>query len=101
MDKYEDKLDAQERFWLGPRNPMLYIVYHMQRNYPQEAWTVTPDGTELDPNYSEFSIRIHDPKARSMSFINRTIAILPKSRLRSIYNLIGEYINEHDNKENS
>lgn len=96
MDKNEDTLDETERFWLGPRNPERYVVYHMQRQYTQEMWTATPDGTEFDPNYSTFSIRIHDPKALSLSFINRTIAIIPKSRLRSIHNLIGEYLKEHD-----
>jgi len=94
--KVEDTLDAQERFWIGPRNPEKHVVYHMQRDSTQQEWLATPDGTVLDPNYSEFSVRIHDPKARSLSFIYRTICILPKSRLRIIYALIREYLNEMD-----
>jgi hypothetical protein len=99
--KREDELDAQERFWLGPVDPTKHVVYHAQRSATEQEWYATPDGTTLDPNYSELSIRIHDPKARSLSFIYRTICILPKSRLRTIYNLIGRYLNEHDTKENS
>jgi hypothetical protein len=93
----EDKFDAQERFWLGPRDPKRHVVYHMERDDTQQKWLATPDGTVvLDPNYSDYSIRIHDPKARSLSFIYRTICILPKSKLRAIYALIGEYINAVD-----
>ena len=54
------------------------------------------NGVALDPHYSVSAVRIHDPNFRSLSFINRTIAILPKRRLRSIYRLIGEYLNEKD-----
>jgi hypothetical protein len=99
--KREDELDAQERFWLGPVDPTRHTVYHAQRPATEQEWYTTPDGTELDGNYSKFSVRIHDPKARSLSFIYRTIAIIPKSRLRAIYNLIGRYLNEHDSKENT
>jgi hypothetical protein len=93
--------DAAERFWLGPKDPAKHMVYKMQWTSTEQRWLATPDGTRLDPNYSEFSIRIHDPKARSLSFIYRTICILPKSRLRTIYNLIGEYLNEFDTKESA
>jgi hypothetical protein len=96
--KEEDTLDAMERFWLGPRDPKKYVVHHMQRPATEQEWYATPDGTTLDPNYSEFSVRIHDPKARSLSFIYRTISILPKSRLRIIHKLIGAYLNDHDKK---
>jgi hypothetical protein len=92
-----EEFDASERFWLGPKNPKKHLVYHMQSNSTQQKWLAVSNGVELDPNYSEFSIRIHNPKARSLSFIYRTIAILPKQYVRDIYNLIGEYLNDHDN----
>jgi hypothetical protein len=97
----EDKFDAAERFWLGPNDPTKHTVYKNQFDGTQSKWLNTPDGTILECDYSEFSVRIHDPKARSLSFVNRTIAILPKSRLRIIYKLIGEYLNEHDSKEST
>jgi hypothetical protein len=93
-----DKLDAVERFWLGPVNREESLIYRQQLSNTESKWTTVKDGTTLDPSYSEFSVRIHDPHARSLSFINRTIAILPKSRLRTIYALIGRYLNEHDAK---
>lgn len=93
-----EEFDAAERFWIGPKDPKKHTIYHMQTDTTQQEWLAAKDGTELDPNYSEFSVRIHDPKARSLSFIYRTIAILPKSRLRAIYNLIGEYLNDVDKR---
>jgi hypothetical protein len=94
----DDDFDAAERFWLGPKDPTKHTVYKNQFDGTQSKWLAAKDGTQLDPNYSEFSVRIHDPKARSLSFVYRTIAIIPKSRLRTIYNLIGEYLNEHDKR---
>jgi hypothetical protein len=96
--KEEDQFDASERFWLGPKNPKRHAVYWMQTGPVERQWIDAEDGTMLDGNYSEYSVRLHDPKARSLSFIYRTIAILPKSRLRSIYNLIGRYLEVHDAK---
>jgi hypothetical protein len=96
--KREDTLDAIERFWIGPRNPKAHVVYHGQRDSTQQKWIDCEDGTVLDCNYSEFSVRLHDPKARSLSFIYRTIAIIPKSRLRSVHRLIGRYLDAHDAK---
>jgi hypothetical protein len=92
----EDKLDAVERFWLGPAKPKDSLIYKQQLSETESKWTAAKDGTTLDSSYSEFSVRIHDPHARSLSFINRTIAIIPKSRLRTIYALIGEYLNAVD-----
>jgi len=94
----DDDWDAAERFWLGPNDRTKHTVYKMQWTSTEHKWLAAQDGTVLDPNYSEFSVRIHDPKARSLSFIYRTIAIIPKSRLRTIYNLIGEYLNEFDKR---
>ena len=92
-----EEFDAAERFWIGPKDRTKYTVYHMQTDSTQQKWLAVPAcDVELDPNYSEFSIRIHSPKARSLSFIYRTICILPKSKLRAIYALIGEYLNDHD-----
>jgi hypothetical protein len=90
----KDKFDAVERFWIGPRNPTEHVVWHMQRDGAQ--FLMAEDGTILDRDYSEFSVRLHDPRTRSLSFINRTIAIIPKSRLRTVHRLIGEYLNEVD-----
>ena len=92
----EDEFDAQERFWLGPKNPEKHVVYHMQSGDTEQKWIDCEDGTVLDGNYSEFSVRKQDPKARSLSFIYRTIAIIPKSRLRAVHRLIGAYLEAHD-----
>jgi hypothetical protein len=100
MANEEYTIDAAERFWVGPFDPEQHLCHHMQSPSTEQEWFACPDGTEFDPDYSEFSVRIFDPRARSLSFINRTIAILPKSRLRSIYNLIGGYLEKID-EENS
>ena len=84
-------MDAAEKFWIGPERPEKHTVYRMSQSSTEQEWLAVPDGIELE-EYSEFSVRIHCPKARSLSFIYRTIAILPKQHLRSIYNLIGEYL---------
>jgi len=97
--KEEDKFDAQERFWLGPVNPAKHIIYYAQRCSTEQDWLVAKNGdVELDPNYSDYSIRLHCPKARSMSFIYRTIAILPKSKVRAIAALLNAYLERHDAK---
>ena len=96
-DNYE--MDAAEKFWIGPSNPELHTVYKLQSLGSE--WLTLPTGLELDPTYSEFSVRVHHPKARSLSFINKTIAILPKHLLREIHALIGEYLNEYDTEEHS
>ena len=83
------------KFWVGPSRPWRHIAYKMQNS--EAMWYQAACGTQLDPEHSEFSVRIHDPNLRSLSFINRTIAIIPKSRLRVIYNLIGRYLDETDN----
>jgi len=94
----KEQFDARERFWLGPVNPEKCLNYHTQLSKTEQAWVAAEDGTVLDTTYSEFSVRVYNPKARTLSFINQTIAILPKSKLRIIYNLIGDYLNEHDEK---
>jgi hypothetical protein len=92
-------MDAAEKFWIGPKNPELQTVYLMASDSTQKAWLECKDGTQLDPDYGEYSVRIHDPSIRSLSFIYKTIAILPKSRLRTIYNLIGKYLAKYDDEE--
>ena len=94
----DDQLDASERFWIGPRMPKRHVVYKMQLSLTEKALLTLEGDTVLDTTYSEFSVRIHDPKAKSLSFINRTIAIIPKRKLRIIYNLIGEYLDAYDKK---
>jgi hypothetical protein len=90
--------DASEQFWLGEqRTRGEDVVMRMQNEVEEKAWLATLGGTALDPSYSEYSIRLYDPNIRSLSFIHRTLAILPKSRLLAIFNLIGEYL---DNTEN-
>ena len=97
----DDQLDASERFWIGPRMPKRHVVYKMQLSLTEKALLTREGDTVLDTTYSEFSVRLYNPRARTLSFINQTIAILPKSKLRKIYNLIGEYLNEHDAKESA
>jgi len=87
-------MDDNERFFIGDQicQPEA-VVNHMQSS--EDQWFETSDGTQLDPNYSEWSVRLHDRHFHSLSFIHRTIAILPKSRLESIYRLIGEYLGKN------
>jgi hypothetical protein len=92
-------MEGNEKFWIGPNNPELHLVYRMSSPTTEKKWFATLDGTELDPDYSEFSVRLHDPHICSLSFINQTMAILPKSRLRSIHKLIGEYLDEIDSDD--
>ena len=90
----EFKASGTELDWLGPKDESKHLIYRMQGQ--QGRWLSSSDLIELDPDYSEFSVRIHDPRCRSLSFINRTLAILPKSQLRTIHNLIGDYLEEVD-----
>lgn len=86
---------GQERDWLGPEHEGDKLVYHAQSKTTEQWWFMSSDLLQLD-EFSEFSVRIHDPRGRSLSFINRTIAVLPKSKLRKIYNLIGAYLEKYD-----
>jgi hypothetical protein len=97
----DEKFDATERFWLGPKSPTDTVIYKNQFDGTQSKWLSTEDGTALECDYSQFSVRVHDPKARSLSFVNRTIAILPKSRIRKIVALLTEYLEEIDNEHDS
>jgi hypothetical protein len=88
-------LDAAEKFWLGPgKDKDAHVIYRAQLNEMELLGCM--DGTKMDTTYSEYSVRIFDEGLKSLSFINRTIAILPKSRLRTIYNMIGEYLEKCD-----
>lgn len=89
----EYEMDASEKFWIGPDDPEKHVIYQAQLN--EMELLGCSDGTKMDSAYSEYSIRIFDEGLKSLSFINRTIAILPKSRLRTIYNMIGEYLEKH------
>ena len=90
----EFKPEGSEKDWLGPQESRenQYLVYHNQTNF------FTSDLLALETDYSEFSVRLHDPQLKSLSFINRTLAILPKSKLRAIYSLIGEYLDTIDKR---
>jgi hypothetical protein len=87
---------GNEKDWLGPKNPEAHLIYRAQSETTERRWFFSEDLLELDPDYSEFSVRIHDPRCRSLSFIDRTLAILPKSQLRTIHNMIGEYLDKVD-----
>lgn len=88
----DPKITGQEYFWLGPINEKKYLVYKMQTD--RGRYYTTGDYIKLDPDYSEWSVRIFDPRCRSLSFINRTLAILPKSKLRAVHKLIGAYLDD-------
>ncbi len=92
----EYEITGAERDWLGPKDEEKHLIYHGQSKTTEEEWFYSSDLIALDPHYSEFSVSIEDPRCRSLSFINRTIAILPKSKLRIIYNLIGAYLDKVD-----
>jgi len=89
-------MNDNEKFWVGPADPENHAVMHMQCSDVERNCSMTPDGTCLQTDYSEYSVRLYDPNIPSLSFIHRTLAILPKSRLRSIYNLIGDYLETYD-----
>ena len=89
-------MDDNDRYWIGPEDPESHAVYHMQCSDVERDCAKTPDGTCLNSDYSEYSIRIYDPNIRSLSYVHRTIAILPKSRLRSIHKLLGDYLETYD-----
>jgi hypothetical protein len=91
---------GNEHDWIGPKDETRHLTYHAQSETTQRRWFFSQDLIELDPDYSEFSVRIHDPRCRSLSFIERTLAILPKSQLRTIHNLIGDYLDDQDSKDN-
>ena len=101
MDDSTFEETGQERDWLGPKDESKHITFTGQSKSTEKRWYFSGDLIELDPDYSEFSIRIHDPRCKSLSFVNRTLAILPKSQLRTIHNLIGDYIDDQDSKNNS
>ena len=87
---------GNEADWAGwHADESKHITYTGQSDRQQKRWHFSQDLLELDPSYSEFSVRIHDPMCRSLSFIDRTLAILPKSRLRTIANLIERYLDEN------
>ena len=100
MDLDDSKFEetGQERDWLGPKHEQACLIFHGQSHTTETEWYFSSDLIALDPDYSEFSVSIEDPRCRSLSFINRTIAILPKSKLRIIYNLIGAYLDRMDKK---
>jgi len=87
---------GNESDWAGyHRDESKHLTYSGQSDREQRRWYFSQDLLELDPSYSEFSVRIHDPRCRSLSFIDRTLAILPKSQLRTIVNLIEHYLVNH------
>ena len=88
-----DEITGVERDWLGPEDETKHLVYKGQSTCNEQQWFFTSDWLTLE-EYSEFSVRLFDPKARSLSWISKTLAILPKSKLRAIYNLIGAYLDE-------
>lgn len=98
MDDSTFEVSGQEHDWIGPKDERKHLVYQAQSETTEKRWYFSSDLIELDPDYSEFSVRIHDPRCRSLSFIYKTIAILPKSKLRVIYNLIGAYLDKIDNQ---
>ena len=88
---------GNENDWAGQHATVeLHLTYHGQSDNAQKRWYFTGDLLELDPDYSEWSVRIHDPRCRSLSFVDRTLAILPKSRLRHIRSLISTYLGDTD-----
>lgn len=88
--------DDNEKFWLGEDWSMGEVaINHMQTT--DGDWYETEDGLQLDGNYSEWSVRVYHPRTRSLSWLHKTIAILPKSQLRALHKLIGEYLG--NNKE--
>jgi len=94
MEKYE--ISGAERFWIGPHDEDKHLVYQMSSKTTEKEWFEVADGTQLDPNYSEFSVRIHNPNTKTLSAINNTMAVLPKSQLRTIRALIDAYLKEAD-----
>lgn len=100
--KYEDPMDAHERFWVGPLEPRETIVYRMTSEAGSKMWYQVAGGIQLEPDHSEFTIRLLNPHFKTINYINETIAVLPKHQLKKIHRLIGEYLDDqHDTEEHS
>jgi len=94
-------IDATEKFWIGDRSCWTQadvVVNHMSS--VEGEWFQTADGLVLDPDYSDWAVRIYHPKDRTLSFVLKTMAILPKSMIRRIYALLGEYIKYDEERAN-
>ena len=98
MEDSTFEIPGQEQDWVGPKDDSKHLTYQAQSETTEKRWFFSKDLIELDPDYSEFSVRIHDPRCRSLSFVYRTLAILPKSQLRTIHSLIGAYLEKIDSK---
>jgi len=101
MEDSKFDIPGQEYDWIGPKDETKHVVFQGQSVTTERRWYFSRDLITLDPDYSEFSVRLYDPRCRSLSFVYRTLAILPKSHLRTIYNLIGAYLYGHDKKHSS
>ena len=100
--KYEDKMSAHQRFWVGPLEPLETIVYRMTAEAGSKMWYQVAGGIVLEPDHSEFTIRLHNPQFKTINYVNETIAVLPKHELKKIHQLIGEYLNDqHDPEEHT
>lgn len=90
-------MDASEKFWIGSEDCWTQgdkVVNHMRTTDGQDYFECT-DGLRLDCDYSDFSVRIYHQSDRTLSFVLKTIAILPKSTLRSIHKMIGDYLEKY------
>ena len=91
------EMNGNEKFWVGHKDAWLpedHVVSHVAGL--GRKWIEDTKGLCLDPNYSEFSIRIYDSRSRTLSFILGTVAIIPKSLLKRIHTLIGAYLKKEE-----
>ena len=79
-------MQGEELDWVGPVE-----TYHVSSETTGERWLSTDSLLELE-NHGKFSVRVYDPRIRSLLQGHRTVAVLPKSKLREIHALIGRYL---------
>lgn len=87
-------MDDNEKFWVGSKAAWLQRDYHVNRMQASDGklWLEDVSGLRLDPDYSEYSVRIYHPTSRTLSFVLSTVAIIPKSLVRRVFNLLGEFL---------
>ena len=86
------KIRGNEQDWIEqtPNDSLVYRCF----DRPARWWSKGPLGLVMEEhgNY----VHIKNPNVRCLSMLGKIVAILPKNRLRVIYNLIGEYLNAQE-----
>lgn len=84
-----------ENFWSGEHWLDGDVVVNKMQASDGKRWLETDKKLCLDPSYSEWSVRIFDPNNKSLSWVLSTLAIIPKSLIRQVHALLGEYLDTY------